>query len=83
MASYLQQLDATKADLMVRYPGWQVWYVPNSTHPGATWCARPHPLLNEASPEYLAQAIEQSDRERDATALTRSTTRSIVWSEQA
>lgn len=60
MTSYLQQLDAIKADLESRYPGWQVWYVPNSTDRGATWCARPHPLLNEASPEYLAQAIEEA-----------------------
>jgi hypothetical protein len=26
-----------------------------------TWCARPRPLLNENSPEDLAEAIEEAD----------------------
>jgi hypothetical protein len=58
MPSYLQELDVTKADLEARFPGWQIWYVPH-TDRTITWCARPHPLLNEDSPEDLAQAIER------------------------
>jgi hypothetical protein len=69
MPSYLTDLDQIKHDLEARYPGWQIWYVPGSVQPGATWCARPHPLLNAASPEDLAEEIEEADRERDAAAL--------------
>ena len=61
--SYLQELDAIKADLEGRFPGWQVWYVPHSTDAGVTWCARPKPILNEASPEHLAEAIEAARQE--------------------
>lgn len=60
MASYLQELDTTKADLETRFPGWNIWYVPHSVDKDVTWCARPWPLLNEDSPEHLAEAIEQA-----------------------
>jgi hypothetical protein len=56
MTSFFDGLDAIKADLEDRFPGWQVWYVPHNNRT-VTWCARPHPLLNENSPEDLAQAI--------------------------
>lgn len=55
--SYLTELDERKRELEERFPGWQVWFVPAATGP-VTWCARPWPLLNEASPEELAKAIK-------------------------
>jgi len=60
MASYLNELDAIKRDLEARFPGWQIWYVPHATVRAVTWCARPWPLLNEDSPEHLAEAIERA-----------------------
>jgi hypothetical protein len=59
MPSRLDELDRIKADLQDRFPGWQIWYVPHSVDRSVTWCARPHPLLNEGSPEDLAAAIER------------------------
>jgi hypothetical protein len=58
--SYLNALDRIQAELQERYPGWQIWYVPHINRT-VTWCARPWPLLNEDSPEHLAEAIEQAD----------------------
>jgi hypothetical protein len=59
VTSYLQELDVIKASLEDRFPSWQIWYVPHSGNRTVTWCARPHPLLNEASPEDLAEAIQR------------------------
>ncbi len=58
MASRLQQMDVTRAELAQQFPGWQVWYVPALG--GTTWCARPWPLLNCPSPEHLAAAITEA-----------------------
>jgi hypothetical protein len=54
--SFLGEMDERKAELEARFPGWQIWYVPHLDRT-STWCARPWPLLNEASPEDLAAAI--------------------------
>lgn len=52
-------LDQQKAELENVHPGWQIWYVP--TMNGITWCARPEPGLNEASPEDLQKAIVETE----------------------
>ena len=59
MSGHLGEADRLKRQLEERYPGWQVWFVPHLDR-SVTWCARPWPLLNEDSPEHLAEAIEQS-----------------------
>jgi len=59
MPSYLTVLDERKRELEQDNPGWQVWYVPHSARRGATWCARPWPLLNSESPEELQKLIDQ------------------------
>jgi len=61
--SILTDLDKTKAELAARFPGWQIWYSPR-TDRTVVWCARPNPLLNEASPEELSEAIEQAEAAR-------------------
>jgi hypothetical protein len=69
--SYLDELDNRKHELMNQHPGWQVWYVPHSDRT-ITWCARPNPLLNEDSPEHLAEAIAQAEQaETEACAAHR------------
>jgi hypothetical protein len=57
--SFLTELDRLKHELEERHPGWQIWFVPKLDRT-VTWCARPHPLLNEASPEELSAAIRQA-----------------------
>lgn len=52
--SYLTELDQIKHELEERFPGWAIWFVPHAGLKGATWCARPRPLLNAPSPERLA-----------------------------
>ena len=64
--------DRVKHELEARFPGWHVWYV--RRHIGLdVWCARPRPpaddpdrlmapLLNEESPEDLAEAIRGAAR---------------------
>lgn len=52
--SYLQELDQIKRELEERFPGWAIWFVPHVGLKGATWCARPRPLINSPSPERLA-----------------------------
>lgn len=59
MSDWLGEQDRMKRDLEERFPGWGVWFVPGMGRT-VTWCARPMPLLNEDSPEHLAEAIEQS-----------------------
>jgi hypothetical protein len=61
--SYLTELDEIKRQLEERHPGWQVWYSPRLDRT-VVWCARPNPLLNEASPEALSDAIEQAEAGR-------------------
>lgn len=63
--SYLQELDRIKAELEERFPGWQIWFVPN-TDRTVTWCARPWPLLNSTSPEHLVAEIAQAHSESAA-----------------
>jgi hypothetical protein len=43
--------EQRRAELERRFPGWQIWAS------GPTWCARPWPLINAASPEELAERI--------------------------
>ena len=62
--SYLTDLDAIRDQLAQRFPGWLIWYVPRATGKGATWCARPEPLLNAGTPEDLAAAIEAAGSAR-------------------
>jgi hypothetical protein len=57
-------LETAKAELRERFPGWQIWYVPNITG-GPTWHARPLGQLDAATPEGLAGQIE-----REAVALS-------------
>lgn len=45
-----EQLD----ELRRQFPGWQIWTS------GATWCARPEPLINTDSAESLAELIRSS-----------------------
>jgi hypothetical protein len=54
--SVLTELDKIKLELEERHPGWQIWYSPR-TDRTVVWCARPNPLLNEASPEDLSETI--------------------------
>jgi len=61
--SYLTELDRIKDELEKRHPGWQVWYVPHLDRT-VTWCARRLPLLNEASPEDLSEAITRAEAGR-------------------
>jgi hypothetical protein len=89
MGSYLDELDARKAELQARFPGWQVWYVPGHNRT-VTWCARPYPLLNEATPEDLAEAIGQATvpavplpAHRAATCWLRSAARCLTSKERA
>ena len=63
MTSFLGELDRMQADLAERHPGWQVWYVPHLDRT-VTWCARRNPLLNEASPEDLSEAITRAEAGR-------------------
>lgn len=65
MSGRLGALDELKRDLEERFPGWQVWFVPHLDR-SVTWCARPWPLLNEDSPEHLAEAIGQAAGGPDA-----------------
>jgi hypothetical protein len=65
--SFLTEQDQIKHELEERHPGWQVWYVPHNDRT-VTWCARPNPLLNEASPEDLSAAIGQAEAARQAEA---------------
>jgi L-rhamnose isomerase len=59
----LETADQEKAALEERFPGWRVWYV-HRVVGHTVWCARRGPvLLNEDSPEHLAEAIEQADAE--------------------
>lgn len=52
----LREYDKQLAGLRERYPGWRIWYVPN-TGPGATWHAHQLPVLNCATAEDLAGAM--------------------------
>jgi hypothetical protein len=61
--NYLTEMDRIKDELEERHPGWQVWYSPR-TDRTVVWCARPNPLLNEASPEDLSAAITQAEAAR-------------------
>lgn len=65
--SYFSELDEIKRELEERHPGWQVWYSPRLDR-RVVWCARPNPLLNEASPEDLSAAIGQAEAARQAEA---------------
>lgn len=54
--SSLTDADRTKAELKKRFPGWNIWYVPQyGDH--VAWCAQPFPLTNSDSPEHLAEEI--------------------------
>jgi hypothetical protein len=64
--SVLTELDKIKLELEERHPGWQIWYSPR-TDRTVVWCARPNPLLNEASPEDLSETIEQAEAIRRGT----------------
>jgi len=55
----LNELDAIKAELERKHPGWWIWYVPAMN--GVGWCARPHPGLAEHSPEDLETAIGEAE----------------------
>jgi hypothetical protein len=55
-------LDERKHELEQDNPCWQIWYVPH-TDRTVTWCARPWPLLNAASPEQLQKHIDQTREE--------------------
>ncbi len=57
---YLHDLDRRTHQLEAQFARWQVWYVPRLDR-SVTWCARPWPLLNEDSPEHLAEAIRQAE----------------------
>jgi hypothetical protein len=59
MAHDFQGLDAIKAELERKHPGWWIWYVPAMNSVG--WCARPHPGLAEHSPEDLETAISEAE----------------------
>jgi hypothetical protein len=59
--SWVSELDRIKGELEGRFPGWHIWYVPHLDKT-VTWCARRH-LLNEDSPEHLAEAIGQVEKE--------------------
>jgi hypothetical protein len=61
--SYLTELDRIRDQLRAEHPGWLIWYVPHHDRT-VMWCARPEPLLNEASPEELAEAIERAEAGR-------------------
>jgi hypothetical protein len=63
--SYLQELDRIKADLAERFPGWQIWFVPHSDRT-VVWCARPWPLINAQSPEFLVSEIRKAHEEAAA-----------------
>ena len=61
-----ETLGEALAALRERFPDWRFWYVLRVI--GHTvWCARRGPvLLNEDSPEWLAEAIEEADAEAAA-----------------
>lgn len=61
------KMDRTWADeqaeeLSVKFPKWQVWYVPLFVG-GHAWCARRHDnhkiVLNASTPDELAEMINQ------------------------
>jgi hypothetical protein len=54
--------DRALARLRSRHPGWQIWYVPRACDGNVTWCAQRRPILNEDSPERLAEAIAEAER---------------------
>jgi hypothetical protein len=60
--SYLGEMDQQKRLLEEQHPGWRVWYVPHLDRT-VTWCARREPVLNEASPEDLSEAIRKVEAE--------------------
>lgn len=56
--------DEQAEELSVKFPKWQVWYVPLFVG-GHAWCARLHDnhkmVLNANSPDELAQMISQHE----------------------
>jgi hypothetical protein len=59
----LSVLDEAKAELERNHPGWRVWYVPRATG-DVRWCAQRHPLLNDDSPDHLAESMDEVDEGR-------------------
>ena len=55
-------LDRARDSLKAQYPGWNIWWVPGQGR-STTWCAQPLPLINQHSPEDLAEAIERAMKE--------------------
>jgi hypothetical protein len=60
MAVNFNDLDSQLNKLQNAHPQWHIWLVPKSVG-GATWCAKPLPTLNEASPEDLETAIGETE----------------------
>lgn len=65
VSSNLNALDEIKHRLEEQFPGWQVWYVPGHDRT-VMWCARPWPLINTLTPEFLAAEIRQAHTEAAA-----------------
>ncbi len=59
----LSVLDERKAELERDYPGWRIWFVPRVTG-DVRWCAQQLPLLNEDSPDHLAESMTEVDEDR-------------------
>jgi hypothetical protein len=60
MAGFLNELDEQKHRLEEQHPGWHIWFVPHLDRT-VTWCGQRWPLLNEASPEDLSEAIAEAE----------------------
>ena len=62
--------DEQLAMLRPYYPGWDIWFVRHFMGPGC-WAARPKgapvATINVYSPEELAKAIGEQERERAAS----------------
>jgi len=58
----LNELDALKAELAARHPGWRIWFVPRALGK-VTWCAQREPTLSRDTPEELERAIAAVEAE--------------------
>ena len=57
--AFLNEMDKIRDELAAKFPGWQIWYVPQLNRT-VTWCARPWPLIHADSSEGLERKITET-----------------------
>jgi hypothetical protein len=58
---WISDLDKIRDKLKEKYPEWNIWYVPHAVTREVTWCAQPKPILNQASADWLENAIGETE----------------------